>query len=199
MKEEFTYIYDNEKWGKNKGSGEGSRPKFNQEYIPFLEDFLKTNNIKSVIDFGCGDWQFSRYIDWGDKPFSTMPKIDYLGLDVVDSVIDNNKKEFPQHSFVSDTNVFNHLEGRELIIIKDVFIHWPNETIVEFMDKLINYNNKILTVNSLGQAKNRKLKRIGGFSRLNYDKFPLNRYNGKLIFTYKNKEVVLIDENSITL
>ena len=90
MKEEFTYIYDNEKWGKNKGSGEGSRPKFNQEYIPFLEDFLKTNNIKSVIDFGCGDWQFSRYIDWGDKPFSTMPKIDYLGLDVVDSVIDNN-------------------------------------------------------------------------------------------------------------
>ena len=26
MKEEFTYIYDNEKWGKNKGSGEGSRP-----------------------------------------------------------------------------------------------------------------------------------------------------------------------------
>jgi len=199
MKEEFTYIYDNEKWGKNKGSGEGSRSKFNQEYILFLEDFLKTNNIKSVIDFGCGDWQFSRYIDWGDKPFSTMPKIDYLGLDVVDSVIDNNKKEFPQHSFVSDTNVFNHLEGRELIIIKDVFIHWPNETIVEFMDKLINYNIKILTVNSLGQAKNRKLKRIGGFSRLNYDKFPLNRYNGKLIFTYKNKEVVLIDENSITL
>ena len=43
------------------------------------------------------------------------------------------------------------------------------------------------------------VKRIGGFSRLNYDKFPLNRYNGKLIFTYKNKEVVLIDENSITL
>ena len=26
-----------------------------------------------MIDFGCGDWQFSQYIDWGD--------IDYLGLE----------------------------------------------------------------------------------------------------------------------
>ena len=192
MKEEFTYIYDNEKRGKNRGSGEGSRPKFNEDYIPFLEDFLRTNKIKSVIDFGCGDWQFSQYIDWGDKPFGTMHKIDYLGLDIVDSVIEKNKKQFPNHKFVSDTNVFNHLEGRELIIIKDVFIHWPNEVIVEFMDKLIQYDIKVLTVNSVGQSKNRMLKRVGGFSRLDYDMYPLNRYNGKLIFTYKNKQVALI-------
>ena len=86
MKNEFTNIYEKELWGKGKGSGDGSRLKFNVPYITFLENFLIDNNIKSVIDFGCGDWQFSKYVNWGN--------IDYLGLDVVDSVIENNKKQF---------------------------------------------------------------------------------------------------------
>ena len=100
MKEQFTKIYQEERWGKGKGSGSGSRPKFNKDYISFLENFLKDNNIKSVIDYGCGDWQFSQYVDWGN--------IDYLGLDIVDSVIDNNKKQFPKYSFISDTDTDTH-------------------------------------------------------------------------------------------
>ena len=82
IKNEFTNIYEKELWGRGKGSGAGSRPKFNVPYITFLENFLRDNNIKSVIDFGCGDWQFSQYIDWGN--------VNYLGLDVVDFVIERN-------------------------------------------------------------------------------------------------------------
>ena len=125
MKNEFTNIYEKELWGRGKGSGAGSRPKFNAPYISFLENFLRDNNIKSVIDFGCGDWQFSQYIDWGN--------VNYLGLDVVDSVIENNKKQFPEYSFISDTTVFPYLKDRELILIKDVIMHWPNEEIISFL------------------------------------------------------------------
>ena len=184
MKNEFTNIYEKELWGRGKGSGAGSRPKFNAPYITFLENFLRDNNIKSVIDFGCGDWQFNRYVDWGS--------VDYLGLDIVDTVIEDNKKQFSQYSFVSDTDVFKYLEGREFIIIKDVIMHWPNEEILSFLDKLVTYDIKILLVNVFGQSKNRRLKRVGGFSRLDYDKFPLNKYNSELIFTWKNRQVVLI-------
>ena len=184
MKNEFTNIYEKELWGRGKGSGAGSRPKFNAPYITFLENFLRDNNIKSVIDFGCGDWQFSQYIDWGN--------VNYLGLDVVDSVIENNKKQFPEYSFISDTTVFPYLEGRELILIKDVIMHWPNKEIESFLDKLITYNIKILLVNESGQATNRRLKKVGGFSNIDYDKFPLNKYNSELIFTWKNRQVVLI-------
>ena len=184
MKNEFTNIYEKELWGRGKGSGAGSRPKFNAPYIAFLENFLRDNNIKSVIDFGCGDWQFSQYIDWGN--------VNYLGLDVVDSVIENNKKQFPEYSFISDTTVFPYLEGRELILIKDVIMHWPNKEIVSFLDKLITYNIKILLVNESGQATNRRLKKVGGFSNIDYDKFPLNKYNSELIFTWNNRQSVLI-------
>ena len=41
--------------------------------------------IKSVCDIGCGDWQFSQYIDF--KGFK------YTGIDCVKSVIDENKKK----------------------------------------------------------------------------------------------------------
>ena len=58
--------------------------------------------------------------------------------------------------------------------------------------KLITYNIKILLVNESGQATNRRLKKVGGFSNIDYDKFPLNKYNSELIFTWKNRQVVLI-------
>jgi hypothetical protein len=28
-----------------------------EEYIKYLKEFIHTNNIKKVIDLGCGDWQ----------------------------------------------------------------------------------------------------------------------------------------------
>ena len=184
MKEIFADIYEKERWGKGRGSGPGSSLFSNKKYIPFLENFLRDNNITSVIDFGCGDWQFSQYIDWGD--------IDYLGLDVVDSVIENNKKQFPEYSFVSDTDVFKYLSDRKLIIIKYVLMHWPDEEIESFLDKPTKYNIWILLINSaVNQPIKRKLK-VGGWSPLEYDKLPLKKYDSELIFTFRNRQVVLI-------
>ena len=48
MKKEFTRIYDKELWGKGKGSGSGSSLFANKKYIPFLESFLKNNNIFTI-------------------------------------------------------------------------------------------------------------------------------------------------------
>ena len=52
MKEIFADIYEKERWGKGRGSGPGSSLFSNKKYIPFLENFLRDNNITSVIDFG---------------------------------------------------------------------------------------------------------------------------------------------------
>ena len=81
-KKVFTEMYDKEIWGIGRGSGLGSSSKYCRLYIAFLEKFLKENNIKKVLDFGCGDWQFSQHINWGN--------INYVGLDIVDLVIKKN-------------------------------------------------------------------------------------------------------------
>src|SRR6478735_6812488 len=69
----FEHIYRNDLW--HGGSGPGSLPSVNRPYVRFLHGFLRANQIQTVVDLGCGDWQFSRRIDWGGAR--------YLGLDVV--------------------------------------------------------------------------------------------------------------------
>lgn len=58
LRKVFNRIYEDNVWLC--GSGTGSLPKFNIGYIDFLSKFIKDNNIKSILDYGCGDWQFSR-------------------------------------------------------------------------------------------------------------------------------------------
>ena len=55
--------------------------------IEFVRRFIKENSIKSVVDLGCGDWQFSPYI-YHDL------SVAYVGYDVVLPVIQQTPSWF---------------------------------------------------------------------------------------------------------
>ena len=123
----FSDIYNLNLWGY--GSGVGSLPLNNVDYIKFLNMFVAQNNVRSVVDFGCGDWQFSRFVDWGAAR--------YTGFDIVESVIANNQKAFAQKNvsfciFESET----FLPEADLLICKDVFQHLPNPSILKYLAAL---------------------------------------------------------------
>jgi SAM-dependent methyltransferase len=86
----FTKIYNNDGWGN--GSGPGSYAENNKEYTKALIEFIQAHNIKTILDYGCGDWQFSRFIPW-DKITEK-----YTGVDVVESVIKNNQINFTKEN-----------------------------------------------------------------------------------------------------
>lgn len=65
-------------------------PEYAEPYVDMLQRFLHDYEIRSVVDLGCGDWQFSRLIDWSG--------VDYLGLDVVEFVVDTNREQFATDS-----------------------------------------------------------------------------------------------------
>jgi len=58
MQERFERIYADNEW--QYGSGEGSLPIHTKGYIAFIESFVANHEVKSVVDLGCGDWQFGR-------------------------------------------------------------------------------------------------------------------------------------------
>ena len=69
MKSIFTNIYEKNLWGNNRNvmyngsSGLGSSLEYNKDhYIPFLQNFIKTHNIKTVVDLGCGDFVCGKMI-----------------------------------------------------------------------------------------------------------------------------------------
>src|SRR5262245_44311094 len=107
----FGGIYDRGEWG-NDGSGQGSNPSAAESYLPILQHVV--SNVRSVVDVGCGDWQFSRHVDWTG--------IRYLGLDVVSSVIEQNRARFAQPGIQFEC--VDVLVGRppraDLLVCKDV-------------------------------------------------------------------------------
>ena len=66
----FTNVYENKLWGDNnnnteyKGSsGSGSDINYNiNTFVPFLKQFIVDNNIKNVVDLGCGDFRCGKLI-----------------------------------------------------------------------------------------------------------------------------------------
>src|SRR6266404_1740677 len=72
LREQFCRIYDQKLWGH--GSGVGSSPENTVEYRTFLRQFMRCNHIRSVVGLGCGEWQFSRYVDWSGVTFVGVQK-----------------------------------------------------------------------------------------------------------------------------
>ena len=124
IREKFSEIYQKNEWGY--GSGVGSLPINNIRYIEFVQAFVEDCGIKSVVDFGCGDWQFSQFIDWRGAS--------YVGVDLVPSVIEANRRAFarPGVSF----EIFKTLDeppSGDLLLCKDVFQHLPNDIVREYL------------------------------------------------------------------
>src|SRR4051794_3541455 len=113
----FQQIYETNYWGF--GSGHGSLPKLTRGYREFIARFIRENHITSVVDFGCGDWQFSRLIDWSG--------VDYLGLDVVPQMIEQHRTTFGRTGVRFDMcpDNLSDVPPADLLLAKDVLQHWP--------------------------------------------------------------------------
>lgn len=112
----FDQIYKENTWGDGKGSGIGSEPQAVRPYTEFLQQFLEENQIQSIVDLGCGDWQFSRELD--------LKGIHYYGIDVAKSVIESNQKIYssPTTEF-SVLSSYSDLPEADLLICKDMLMH----------------------------------------------------------------------------
>ncbi len=163
----FNLIYSNNLWGH--GSGAGSLAENTTDYRKFLHNFIRSNGITSVIDIGCGDWQFSKLIDWTG--------ISYVGVDVSDVVLSNTQK------FTRDGISFLHADARtdplpsaDLVIIKDVMQHWSNNDIQIFLPRLNNFQQALIT-NGFHPSMNNRVNteiQAGSFRPIDLRRAPFN-------------------------
>jgi hypothetical protein len=203
MENIFTNIYTNNIWGNNNnleydgGSGTGSELHYNKDtYVPFLKKFITDNNIKNIVDLGCGDFICGEII-YDDLD------ILYTGYDTYKKVIDYNSKKYslPKYSFIHldfCNNKENIING-ELCILKDVIQHWDLDNIYTFLDYLVEHKKfkYILICNCCGEAQDNRDITIGDFRTLNSDFFPLKKYNCIKLYNYHSKEVSVIETTSV--
>lgn len=155
MSDQFKKIYQDNSWGY--GSGVGSLPLNNIDYMKLVHTFLRANAIKSVVDFGCGDWQFSQFIGWGEAS--------YHGVDVVEEVVERNRARFARGGVTfAKFEPGGDLPDCDLVLCKDVFQHLPNQDIHDCLRLLKSRARYLLVTNDewpCAELTNSEIEGIG--------------------------------------
>lgn len=195
LEETFSTIYRQKLWGINAQgqgcSGSGSKIETTREYRELLEMILDALQIHSVVDLGCGDWEFSRAISWTN--------VDYKGFDVVAHVIDQNNRKYAKNTiaFAVLDATQQELPSADLLICKDVLQHLSNADVQKVIQQFKKYTYCLVTndVNADTLSSENYDIVSGDYRPLDLTKPPFNLKGCKLL-TYKSeyvtKQVLLI-------
>jgi 2-polyprenyl-3-methyl-5-hydroxy-6-metoxy-1,4-benzoquinol methylase len=198
--EYFTDIYNRNLWFT--GSGGGSTPSATVSYRYYVENFIKDKNIKTVVDFGCGDWQFSKEMNWDN--------IEYAGYDCVKGIIDCNTENYSKQNikfnFIENLDDF-FIKG-DLLLIKDVFQHWDNDEVVYFLTNIKSNFKFVLITNSCKQTEDNQIGLNDRSLSAKYN--PLKQFNAIIVERYSIKKMIIkkmigikrliiVDEKEISL
>jgi SAM-dependent methyltransferase len=140
----FTDIYKKNLWGSNGSSkfysGSGSDYKYSAPYTQLIIDFIRTNDVKQVVDLGCGDFRVG-------KSIVDSTHVNYIGIDVVKELVDYNNEIFasPNIHFKSINITRDKLPSGELCLIRQVLQHLSNSDILAVLNKTKKYKYLIIT------------------------------------------------------
>ncbi len=139
----FSEIYKRRAWGGASGtycSGSGSHEQLNDLYIDLVRSLIESEKVRRVVDLGCGDFRVGRRIVGHEGA-------DYIGCDVVPSLIERVSKAFGGRGaeFRTIDIVSDPLPRGDLCIIRQVFQHLSNDSISAVLQKTRNYRIVLIT------------------------------------------------------
>ena len=159
-----------------------------------FNNFIKEYKIKSILDMPCGDFL------WINEIIKNK-NIEYLGIDIVNDLIENNKKKYVNSKInfeCQDIVSFKTPKSFDLIIIRDLFIHLDNEDIKNILVNLKQFNFKYIALNSYENiinedvvtGKHRKINLLKKPFDLKKPFFSFRDYEiDKYIFFYKKENI----------
>lgn len=138
----FTNIYADNSWGGDTGtfcSGSGSRSEVASPYCEAVKKFVSDYKILSVLDVGCGDFSVGKQLQ--------MEGVKYIGVDIVGSLIERNRKLFGSDSieFQCLNAIDDQLPPADLVLVRQVLQHLSNEQIAKILNKLRSYRYVMVT------------------------------------------------------
>lgn len=147
----MTQIYHQYLWGGQNHdfySGEGSHlQSIVAPYVKSVIEFLETHGNKLIVcDLGCGDFNIGKQL----LPYTNY----YYGIDIVDNLIERNKKQFDFENleFRCLDISKDELPKANVVIIRQVFQHLSNTEIKCILDNL-NYCKYLILTEHLPQGK----------------------------------------------
>lgn len=167
-RERFTKIYDTGVWRRGEAelplSGRGSALAHTSAVRQQLPLLLKQLNAATVLDIGCGDmtWMKTLSIDAA-----------YIGVDIVPSVIEQNRAALPDRSFSCLDAVADELPDADTVICREVLFHLSFEDIQSLIRNVGRRPRRwLIATTDRGTLINADI-RSGDFRLLNLSAAPL--------------------------
>tara|TARA_B110000495_G_scaffold83614_1_gene71875 strand:- start:204 stop:845 length:642 start_codon:yes stop_codon:yes gene_type:complete len=180
----------NESWKYESGQspcGFGSFTSTTTDSINFINNILgdTEHNIKSVLDLGCGDWNWFKSVD--------LQGSEYQGWDAGEQFIESNNLLYKNnHVKFHHKDIVTCTYPRvDLIICRDVLFHMPVSmagTVIDNIRKAsryficTNFNNETCNIGNGRRGTNQEW----GYYRINVNINPFN-LEPYLIDTHKEK------------
>lgn len=143
--EVFSDIYQNNKWGGEKGewcSGSGTaNEEIAGQYVQLVHKLSEEHSFSELraVDLGCGDMKIGSQICGLFKS--------YIGADIVEGLIEHNKtRNFEGEVSFQKLNIIEQeLPDGEVCFVRQVLQHLSNEQISKILKKLGKYKFVLVT------------------------------------------------------
>lgn len=158
-------LFEGDESISGRGSSLGQTMVLKEKLIPLLEEL----DVKIFLDVPCGDFNWMQHINFGD--------IKYIGGDIVENLIEENKKRFGNmnHDFQYIDLTSSTLPDADAIFCRDVFVHLNYIQIFKALKNIKKSNIKYLMTTIFTDRQENKDLTDGVFWRpLNLQKSPFN-------------------------
>jgi len=170
MKDIFKKLISGSMWtAPGTVCGRGSTMATTENLRNNLPAFLKKYNIQSMFDAPCGDYTWMSKIEF-PKDFK------YIGGDIVDSLIEKNKTDYPGVNFQSFDLVNDPIPDVDLLFCRYCLIHFSNDDIKKTIDNISKSNVKYVLTTNYTVKSNSSIP-TGGYRPLNLMAPPFNLSN----------------------
>ena len=118
--------------------GEGSYIHNTVQTRLFISNVVKNYDIESVVDLGCGDWNWMKHVNFG--------KAIYTGIDLDCRFIEANKKKYfyPTYDFICADAVYGKINYGDLVICRDLLLHLPEVEVLRVLQNIVDMKAKFL-------------------------------------------------------
>ena len=163
----FSEIYRQNRWGGISRSGVGSDLKQTKIIRNELPKILKNFKITTILDIPCGDFFWLKEIDLGF--------LSYIGADIVEDIINNNEKyKLKNRKFVKLDIINDNLPKVDLILCRDLFIHFSFDDIWKSINNIKKSGSKYILTTSYTKTEQNNDILTGQWCQLNLEIHPFS-------------------------
>ena len=170
LKSRFKAIYDTGVWqhghDTTPGSGQGSSLAATEALRQALPALLNELNARTLLDVGCGDFSWMQHVSIEQ---------DYVGVDVVESVVDANSKLYGRagRDFKALDATSDELPDADVVLCREVMFHLSFDDMQKLLRNVLSKKRTYLIATSDRLTAFNSDIPTGDFRLLNLEISPL--------------------------